>query len=184
MLVVLAVWAAPAIARADDDEKVTVIVDADDDQAQIQRRANTVEGWQTTLGIPIFTSTEQWEPVCVAPCKVQLSPHATYRVSGRGVADSHDFVLPKGDELRLEVRARSAFWHGAGVGLTVLGGMLTAVGGISTSVAGNITSTDAEATVRSFGVTFLVAGVVMLATGVPLWITQRSAVRTADGHWL
>ena len=174
----------PVVARADDEEKVTMIVDSDSDQAQIERRANVVEGWQTTLGIPIYTSTQQWEPVCVVPCKVQVSPHAAYRVSGRGVADSHEFVLPKGDEVHLEIRARSAFWHGTGVALTVLGGVLGAVGGISTGVAGNITNTDAEATLRGFGVTFLVAGAVMLAAGIPLWITQQSSVRTADGRSL
>jgi hypothetical protein len=172
-------------ALADDDEpKVQLTVTADDDRVLLERRANTVEGWQTTLGIPVFTATDQWEPACAVPCTVHLSPHAAYRVNGRGIAASHEFLLPKGDDVTLQVTARPAFWYGAGVALTVVGGILAVVGGTSTLVAGNITSTDAETTVRSFGAAFLISGGLMLAAGIPLWLTGKSTVRAADGTTL
>jgi hypothetical protein len=179
--------ARPAVAapeKKDDDDKIRLTVTADDDHVLLERRANTVEGWQTTLGIPVFTSTEQWEPACAVPCTIQVYPHAAFRVNGRGIASSHEFLLPKGPDVKLDVTARSSFWYGAGTALTVVGALLVAVGGTSALVAGNITSTDAETTVRGFGVTFLVAGAVMLITGVPLVLTGKSTVRSADGRSL
>jgi hypothetical protein len=175
---------APAPEKKDDDDKVRLTVTADDDHVILERRANTVEGWQTTLGIPVFTATEQWEPVCAVPCTVQLSPHAAFRVNGRGIASSHEFLLPKGPDVKLEVSGRSSFWYGAGTGLTIVGGLLLAVGATSTLVAGNITSTDAETTLRGFGVTFLIAGAAMLVAGIPLILTGKSTVRSADGRVL
>jgi hypothetical protein len=176
--------AVAALEKKDDDDKIRLTVTADDDHVLLERRANTVEGWQTTLGIPVFTSTEQWEPACAVPCTIQISPHAAFRVNGRGIASSHEFLLPKGPDVKLDVTARSSFWYGAGTALTVVGALLVAVGGTSALVAGNITSTDAETTVRGFGVTFLVAGAVMLITGVPLVLTGKSTVRSADGRSL
>jgi hypothetical protein len=176
--------AVAALEKKDDDDKIRLTVTADDDHVLLERRANTVEGWQTTLGIPVFTSTEQWEPACAVPCTMQVSPHAAFRVNGRGIASSHEFLLPKGPDVKLDVTARSSFWYGAGTALTVVGALLVAVGGTSALVAGNITSTDAETTVRGFGVTFLVAGAVMLITGVPLVLTGKSTVRSADGRSL
>jgi hypothetical protein len=174
-------------AHADDDaaeEKVILSVTADDDRVLIERRTNIVEGWQTTLGIPVFTTTEQWEPACAVPCTLHVSPHVGYRASGRGIATSHEFLLPKGPEVKLEVKARSSLWYGSGIGLTIVGGVLAVVGGTSTLVSSNITSTEAETTVRGFGLGLLVAGGVMLAVGIPLWLTGRSAVKTPDGRTL
>jgi hypothetical protein len=179
---------APGSARADEDatpqEMVKLTVTANDDRVLIERRANVVEGWQTTLGIPVFTSTEQWEPVCAVPCTLQVSPHAGYRVSGRGIATSHEFLLPKGPDVKLDVKASSSFWYGAGTALTIVGGLLVVVGGTSALVSTNITSTEAEGTLRGLGLGFLVVGGVMLAAGIPLWLTGRSVVRTPEGRSL
>lgn len=181
---IVASLARDAAADDGDEEKVTLTVESDDPHVLIERRANTVEGWQTTFGIPVFTATEQWEPACAVPCKLHISPHAAYRATGRGVASSHEFVLPKGNDLHLDVHARSAFWYSAGIAGTIFGTLLVAGGAISTSLSGNITSTEAEQNVRSFGVVFLVTGAVLLGVGVPLWLTGRSTVSTTDGRSL
>jgi hypothetical protein len=171
----------------DDAPQVTMVVESDSPGTLIERRANAVEGWQTTLGIPVYTSTEQWEPACAAPCRVMVNPNAAFRVNGRGIATSRDFVLPPDDgkgEVRLDVRTRSAFWHGVGQTMTVVGAVLVVIGGISTLYAPSITSTEEEKTLRSFGVSFLAGGGLMLGIGIPLWITQRSWVRGPDGSAL
>jgi hypothetical protein len=164
-----------------------MVVESDSPGTLIERRANMVEGWQTTLGIPVYTSTEQWEPACVAPCRVMVNPNAAFRVNGRGIATSRDFVLPGEDgkgEVRLDVRTRSAFWHDVGQAMTIVGTLLVAVGGVSTLYANSITDTEEEKTLRRFGVSFLVGGGVLMGVGIPLWITQRSWVRGPDGSAL
>ncbi len=175
------------VARADDappanppdaaEKRIDVSVDADGPGATIERRANTVEGWQTTLGIPVYSATQQWEPSCVAPCRVKLDPNSTYRATGDGVAASSTFTLPSGKgAVSLHVHTRSAFLHDAGIGLTTFGAIFTVVGGVSSLYAKNITSTDAEATVRGFGLTILITGAVFLAVGLPLWLGGKSVV--------
>ena len=187
-LLVLVLAARPTRALADGDgaeePKVTLAVEADDAAVLVERRANVVEGWQTTFGIPVFTATEQWEPICAVPCTLRVSPHAAYRINGRGIATSHEFLLPKGSELHLDVSTRPAFFYSAGIASTVIGSLLVLGGVVSTYFAGNITNTEAESSVRSFGVAFLVTGGLMLAAGVPLWVTGRSTVRTKDGQRL
>jgi hypothetical protein len=170
----------------DDAPQVMMVVEADAPDALIERRANVVEGWQTTLGIPVYTSTEQWEPVCAAPCRVMINPNSAFRVNGPGISTSRAFVLPheSKDEIRLDIRTRSALWHGLGQAMTVVGTILVIVGGISTLYAPSITSTDEEKALRRFGVGFLAGGGLMLGIGIPLWVTQRSWVRGPDGSAL
>lgn len=164
-----------------------LVAESDSGGALIERRANAVEGWQTTLGIPVYTSTEQWEPACAAPCRVMVNPNSAFRVNGRGIATSREFVLPGEDgkgEVRLDIRTRSAFWHDVGQAMTVVGTVLVVVGGISTLYAPSITSTDEEKELRRFGLSFLAGGGLMMAIGIPLWVTQRSWVRGPDGSAL
>lgn len=125
----------------DDAPQVMMVVEADSPGALIERRANSVEGWQTTLGIPVYTSTEQWEPACATPCRVMVNPNTAFRVNGRGIATSREFVLPSegaSGEVRLDIRTRSAFWHDVGQAMTLVGTVLVVVGGISTLYAPSI----------------------------------------------
>ena len=140
----------PREARAaeEEDDKVNVTVSSDDPSALVERRANVVEGWQTTFGIPVFTVTEQWEAVCATPSTMHAFRNAAYRVNGRGVATSHEFVLPKGNDVQLEVHSRAAFWYSTGVASAVIGGLFVLGGVISTYFAGNVTNTEAESTIR------------------------------------
>ena len=170
-----------SVARADDKDdekpKVNLAVTADKVGVVIEHRVNGVEGWQTTLGVPIYTSTQQWEPVCVAPCNVKVDPNAIFRVGGVGVAPSRDFVLPaQRKELRLQVSAGSGPAYDLGLGLTTTGALFAGIGVIPLVYAGSLTNTSAEETVRGLGVGILGAGVLMLAIGVPLWLLGKSTV--------
>lgn len=201
----LALLLAPAPARADDagsvhkplspgsplavtvvpeDRKVEVAVSADSPEVTIERRAHTVEGWETTYLVPFFHSTEQWETACAAPCVVHLDSNATYRVGGSGVATSRSFTLPKvgaSGPLTLHVQARSALLATAGTVLTTAGAVVTMVGLVSTLYSPSITSTQAEAEVRKASVVILISGGVLLAVGIPLLLTGKSKV-TTDGE--
>lgn len=183
----LILFAAPA--RADDvpvpvvadDRKVEFTVDADDADATLERRMNTVEGWETTYGVPFFHSTEQWDTACAAPCIVRLDPNATYRVGGTGVATSRSFTLPKEGPHVLHIGERSAFFHSVGAGFTTAGVVVTLVGVVSTVYSPSITSTQAEADVRKAGLVILMSGVALLAIGIPLLLTGNSRVTTDRG---
>jgi hypothetical protein len=174
---------APATIPASGERKIEIIVDADEDGALLERRVNTVEGWQATLGIPVYSSTQQWEPACVAPCKLKVDADSAYRVSGEGIATSRTFTLPAlNDPLKLHVHGRSAFLYGAGQGLTTVGTVFVLFGGISTLYSKSITSTDAEESLRSVGVAVLITGAVFVAVGLPLWLSGKSTVRTDGGQ--
>ena len=150
----------------------------------IERRAHTVEGWETTYFVPFFHSTEQWETACAAPCVVHLDANATYRVGGSGVATSRSFTLPKvpaSAPLTLHVQARSAILSSAGTVLTTAGAVVTLVGLVSTLYSPSITSTQAETDVRKASVVILISGGVLLAVGIPLLLTGKSKV-TTDGE--
>lgn len=171
---------ASGVAQAADDDdkpKVNMAVTADRVGVVIEHRVNAVEGWQTTLGVPVYTSTQQWEPVCVAPCNVKVDPNAIFRVGGVGVAPSREFVLPaQRKDLRLQVSAGSGPAYNIGLGLTTTGALFAAIGVVPLVYAGSITNTSAEDTVRGLGAGILGAGVLMLAVGVPMWLLGKSTV--------
>lgn len=146
----------------------------------VEHRANEVRGWNVTFP-PVYVHTEQWEPVCVAPCAVPLDPNGVYRVGGGGVAPSATFVLPHAAPLRLHVRAGSGFWHDAGVS--------TAVAGLATAITGGIVwgSAPTQANERATaiaGAWTTGAGIVLLALGAVMWLTTGSVVTTDDGRSL
>jgi hypothetical protein len=146
----------------------------------IERRANQVRGWNVTFP-PVYVHTEQWEPVCAAPCSVPLDPNGVYRVGGGGVAPSGPFVLPHAPSLRLHVHAGSGFWHDAGVS-TAVAGLATAItGGI---IWGSSPSQPNERATAIAGAATTGAGIVLLAVGAVMWLTTGSTVTTDDGRSL
>jgi hypothetical protein len=159
-----------------------VVVDSTRPFTVIEHRANQVNGWSLTLPFPAYVSTEQWEPVCVAPCQARLDPNGVFRVGGGGVAPSGTFVLPHGpDPLRLHVHAGSSFWHDGGIVLTVLGAA-SLLAGLAT-VGVSTAETDPEGALRA-GIAFFVPGFVAMVLGTTLWLANGSSVVTENGHSL
>jgi hypothetical protein len=188
-------WGAPRPARAEEPKAAPsdaapasspvaplVVIDSTRSFTAVERRANHVLGWSLTLPFPAYVSTEQWEPVCVAPCSLRLDPNAIYRVGGGGVAPSGAFALPHGgDPLRLHVHAGSSFLHDGGIVLTVLGAGSVlagiAIAGASTAAA------DPAGTVKA-GAVFFAPGALALVVGAVLWLTNGSSVVADDGTTL
>jgi hypothetical protein len=184
-LALLVALAVPRHALADEPAPAAaptlpVSIDSTRPFTVIERRANEVRGWNVTFP-PIYVHTEQWEPVCAAPCFVALDPNGVYRVGGGGVAPSGPFVLPHAAPLRLHVRAGSGFWHDAGVS-TVVAGLATAItGGI---VWGSAPSQTNERATAIAGAATTGAGIVLLAIGAVMWLTTGSVVTMDDGRSL
>jgi hypothetical protein len=182
-LALLIALAVPRHALADEPAPPAappVSIDSTRPFTVIERRANQVRGWNVTFP-PVYVHTEQWEPVCAAPCTVPLDPNGVYRVGGGGVAPSAPFVLPHAAPLRLHVRAGSGFWHDAGV-TTLLTGLATAItGGI---VWGDAPSQTNQRATAIAGATMTGAGLVVLALGWVVWLTSGSVVTTDDGRSL
>ncbi len=185
VLALLVVLAVPTRALADEPTPSTapappVSIDSTRLFTVIEHRANEVRGWNVTFP-PTYVHTEQWEPVCVAPCSVPLDPNGIYRVGGGGVAPSDSFVLPRSAPLRLHVRAGSRFWYDAGVD-TFLVGLATAIaGGI---VWGSAPSQKDEHATTIAGAATTGAGFAVLLLGAVMWLTSGSVVTTDDGRSL
>jgi hypothetical protein len=173
-------------AHADEQgETITVKLDSNREGTVLERRANRVRGWQLTLPVPSYVVTEQWEPVCYAPCTVKLDANSMYSIGGGSAATSSTFGLPRGkDPLVLHVRAGSANTYTFGVVTTFFGIASILVGG---AVAlSTVTDTEVSGTqnFRYSGLGLLGAGVVSTVVGVILWVANRTKVVTEDGRRL
>ncbi len=182
--------AAPSPSTSADpapDSKPTVelVVDADSPRALVERRTGTDEQWQTTLGIPSYTSIEHWEQACVTPCRVRIDPHATYRVGGDGVAPSPRFQVPQGrDSVRLHVHTRSGLARDIGVGLSVTGIAAIGLGSVGLVAASTVSNYVTQVDIRTAAYVSIITGVVFLAIGLPLWLIEHSTVTTESGEVL
>jgi len=171
--------AAAASAPAESPAQVLVSIKSTREGTVVERRANHVKGWSLTLPFPAYTSTEQWEPVCVAPCAMRLDQNAIYKIDGVGVAPSSAFVLPRSPELlELRVHAGSKLWHDVGRGTTVLGVVTLIVG--AAVAAGASTAADAGRTLLYV----CTPGLALTAIGGVLWGVNGSSVRTSSGRSL
>jgi hypothetical protein len=157
-----------------------VSIDSTSPFTVIEHRANEVRGWNVTFP-PTYVHTEQWEPVCVAPCSVHLDPNGVYRVGGGGVAPSGPFVLPQAAPLRLHVRAGSGFWHDAGVG-TFVAGLATAIVGGAVWASAPSQTNEHQTVITGAAITG--AGLAVLALGAIVWLASGSVVTTDDGRSL
>jgi hypothetical protein len=151
----------------------------------LERRQNVTEAWMASVPSPAYTWSETWEIACVAPCEATVDAGSMYRVNGGGVTTSRDFTLPPGrNPLRLHLVPRSAFLHGTGIFLTVLGAVTVGLGVLGIVDAPSLADTSAASLVRGLGYTGIGAGIAMLVAGVPMWLLTYSVARTGDGQTL
>jgi hypothetical protein len=151
----------------------------------LERRQTVTEAWMASVPSPAYTWSETWEIACVAPCETTVDAGSMYRVNGGGVTTSRDFTLPPGrNPLRLHLVPRSAFLHGTGIFLTVLGAVLTGLGVLGIVDAPSLSDTSAATLVRGLGYTGIGVGIAMLVAGVPTWLLTYSVARTGDGQTL
>jgi hypothetical protein len=178
---------APPLLRAEENASVSaespapglVMIESTRVGAVVERRANHIKGWSLTLPFPAYTTSEQWEPVCVVPCAQHLDRNAVYKIDGIGVAPSSSFVLPRGpDPLKLRVKAASKIAHDTGVGATVIGVISIIIAG--TVAAGASSTKQAESTLLFVGA----PGLAVTTIGAVLWGVNGSSVRTSDGRSL
>jgi hypothetical protein len=177
----------PADADTAEDKEapntVEIAVRADHPGVAIERRLKIVEGWQATFGLPVLNNTQEWEPVCVAPCNIKVDPNSHFRISGERVAPSKNFSLPRDrSALTLNVSTGSVLAYDAGVGLTTVGAVLVAVGGFALFYSTTVNSSDTASSLRTASFALGGAGLITGAVGIPLWFFGKSTVFTCpDG---
>lgn len=175
----------PPPAPAGDTDTITVKLDSDRDGTLLERRANRVRGWQLTLPVPSYIVTEQWEPVCYAPCVAKLDANGMYSIGGASAATSSTFGLPRGhDPLLLHVHAGSATAYTVGVVTTIVGVLSVLSGGAIALSTVSATDVTAAQGFRYSGLGLLGTGVVATVVGVILWVANRTKVLTEDGRAL
>ena len=149
--------------------------------AVVERRASTREETGVFIILPWKSTEKVWEPVCVAPCRIDVDPYATYRISGQnGISGSGEFTLPqKSDALKLNIDTGDRRGHVVGQALTAGGTVALIVGGLLLATASKF-SNESEARIAG-GITGGV-GLAAMAVGIPLTIATRTKVSTDDGH--
>jgi hypothetical protein len=166
---------------------VTVVLQADDRHAMIERQKDV----QTLSGIPLKDATifsiGTWEPACAAPCALKLDPRFSYRVAGDGLVPSESFTLPQDrDHLKLDARMGSSTGRVGGAVLA-LGGVAGVLLGTAALVATPILQSQdvgtpaARTGVLAGGVVVSGAGVIALIAGVWLWLHNDTTLRQDDG---
>lgn len=168
---------------ASGPKPVTVVLQADDHHAMIERQKEV----QTFAGLPLkdaaIFSVGTWEPACVAPCATKLDPRFSYRVAGDGLVPSDSFTLPQDrDHLMLDAKMGSSVGR-VGGGVLALGGagavLLGAAALIATPIleSQNLGSSSLRTGLLAGGAVVSSAGVVALISGVWLWLHNDTTLR-------
>jgi hypothetical protein len=171
-----------------------VELSSDDASAGLYRLSaagSVVVGWRQGV-------LEVWEPVCRAPCAVQVDHNGYYAIRGNGIVPSRPFNLPASGTVRLDVKAGHLGPRAGGLIMMSLG-LGAALGGAvmmatSQTFAPQGPMDPAFATIdqmeRQTAQTMLIAGGVMVGVGVPLavggivlMVKSRTHV-TIDGEQL
>jgi hypothetical protein len=142
----------------------------------LARRVSSEEtGGRVAFVLPIETSSDRWEPVCVTPCRVELPRWSSYRVDrANGVTGSREFTLPANREsVKLTIDPGNLLVHR--IAQTVIW-----VGTAAAITGGALVSAEAkwqkESDPRTAGIIVGGAGLVFLAVGIPLAIATRTHV--------
>jgi len=185
LVAVMSTLGTRSVRAEEETETITVKLDSNRDGTLLERRANRTRGWQLTLPLPSYLITEQWEPVCYAPCTVKLDANGMYSIGGASAATSSTFGLPRGHEpLVLHVHAGSATAYAVGVVTTFLG-IASVIAGGSIALS-TVSDADIGATqgFRYSGLGLTASGVVATVVGLILWVGNRTKVRMEDGFAL
>lgn len=166
-----------------------VHLDTDDRRVTLMRQADP--GGQPPRLAPDWAHrAAKWEPVCIAPCDLEVDPNVPYRMAGAGITPSSSFLLGPGPErLRVSAGSRSGRMAGivfTGVGVLTLtsGALFLALSTVFDSSAYPGTSqerSDLKSVYRAVGFVEIGIGVVTLAIGIPLWLSNRTTVENESG---
>jgi hypothetical protein len=157
--------------------RTSVRVDSTRQGAVLERRIYIKEQVGTWAIIPYKSTEMSWEPVCVAPCIVDLDRSSTYRVNAQNhISRSTSFTLPQSsDALHLKIKAGNLAVHRTGEVMTGIGLAAIIVGGSLLITASDFHHPDNE---RIAGAVTGGAGIVFAAIGIPLAIASSTKVHT------
>ena len=161
-------------------DRVAVTIEGPREGIVVERQVASEEtGGRVAFVLPIETSTDTWESVCVAPCRVELPRWSSYRVArANGVTGSGEFTLPANREtMKLTVDPGNLLVHRIATALISVGTAAAITGGALISAAAKW---EKESDPRTAGIITGAAGLVLLAVGIPLAIGTQTHV-DADG---
>jgi hypothetical protein len=152
---------------------VEVTIDSTREGTVLERRANRVRGWTYTVP-PSYSATEQWETVCVAPCRIHVDPNTVFHVGGGQVSPSNQFVLPTGPGPHVvHVHAGPQFWYTASLISIGVGLVISTFGGVVVlNAPDGPTATEA----RQAGLGIMGTGAVVALAGLVGWLVSDSSV--------
>ena len=162
---------------------VSTTVDSGSKNAILERQVATHDtAGHVAIALPLYTHTEVWEQVCVAPCKVDLNRHSSYRVAmANGVPGTRTFTLtPNKEQIDLRVRPGNLPAYAVGGAATGIGTAALITGAVLLTVAGKF---EDESDIRVAGAITGGVGLALLAVGIPLLILNQTHVY-ADGRKL
>ncbi len=163
----------------------TTIESGSEHNAVIERRVSTEESnGRMLFAVPFRATSETWEQVCVAPCRVDLDRYSTYRVArGNNVTSTHEFTLPPNtDQLHLRVEPGSLLTHRIATRLIAGGTAALIVGGALITTASSFDHDEKD--VRLGGIITGAAGIVLLGIGIPLALVSQTHVKLDDDRKL
>ncbi len=170
--------------REAQGRRVTATVDAGPEKnAVLERLVKTEESsGRFAFVVPVHASTETWEQVCVAPCRLELDRASTYRVGAANkVARSTEFTLPPSEsQLQLQIKPGDLYWHHVGTKLVVLGTAAAIVGGALIVTASDWEDRSEEKRVRTAGIITAGVALVLLGVGIPLAIVTQTHVHAGE----
>jgi hypothetical protein len=178
--------APPAPTTADDDASqvaaskpegplVRLVVRADSKQATVERR---VENLHSDSGEEVVV----WKLVCSVPCDLMVPAGYDYRLAGAGLVASDIFRPTPGSPYDLRATMASRATENLWRNLSIAGVASLASGTLFLAYAAKSQDEGAASWMKGPGYAFIGLGTVALAVSVPLFLSNRTRVKTAAGE--